>query len=248
MKFHSVLLIALVLFFDISLYSAPVRAEDRDEDSSNPPLKSELPEPSDRGTPTDSGNPLGTRGNCPETDFPFRPLLPRTNAKFSGFTLSESPTFWFYIPYQTNSITRGEFRLEDRERNLHAKIFLVLPQTPGFVSIPLQLIEKPLEKNKQYYWIFVLDCVARESSEPDRVWQDGWIERIDRPELEAQLQTATLEQRLNLYLDNQIWYDASKDLVEIRNFPPAWRKLLDDFDLEYLDRETISGPVELNLE
>ncbi|MDY6784087.1 MAG: DUF928 domain-containing protein [Cyanobacteriota bacterium] len=208
-------------------------------------IKSNPPQPPNRGTPSNDDGTPATRGNCPKTDLSLRSIVPNTEAESPGFTLSEYPIFWFYVPYESDDISQGILRIEDREGNLHAQVSFILPQTPGFVSVPLQWIEKPLEKNKQYYWIFMLDCESPEFAEPDRDWQQGWIERVDRPDLEMQLQTATVEQRLDLYWENQIWYDAPTNLVEIHQLSSTWRKLLQTVGMESYASEPIAGSVEL---
>jgi hypothetical protein len=231
--------ITLVTFLNFSLYRIPANAENGFTQT----LKSNLPQPPDRGTPTNDDGTPATRGNCPETDLALRPILPKTEAEFSGLTLSEYPKFWFYVPYQSHDISQGRLRIEDQEGNLHAEMVFVLPQTPGFVNVPLQLTGKPLEKNKQYYWIFILDCASSKLAEPNRDWQQGWIERVERPDLEMQLQTATIEQRFNLYWENQIWYDVPRDLDEIRKIPSIWRTLLQAVGMNDYVSEPVAGSV-----
>ena len=67
------------------------------------------------------------------------------------------------------------------------------------------------------------------------------IERVDLAGIETKLEEATLEKRLNFYLDNNLWYDASRDLNQIRDCPQMWRKLLKAIGLENLDQEPIAG-------
>lgn len=232
-------LISAFLLLESLLLGASVNADNSlvQEVNSNPP------KPPDRGTPTNDNGTPATRGNCPETELALRPVLPKRGTEFYGFTFSEYPQFWFYIPYPANEINQGVLRIEDGAGNLHAQISFVLPETPGFVSVPLEVTEKPLEINKQYYWIFVLDCASPEFAEPARDWQQGWIERVERPDLEMQLQTATAEQLFNLYWENQIWYDVPMNLGEIRKTLPIWRKLLQAVGMEDYLSEPVAGAV-----
>jgi hypothetical protein len=167
-------------------------------------------------------------------------LLPETDAEYSGLTLKERPTFWFYVPYKSNSVSSGEFAIADLKGNQLYRVDFKLPEKPGFVSASIPP-EKSLEKNKQYRWTFVLHCADRTSTQP--VTHRGLVERVDLPLLEAQLQTANLEKRLNLYLENRLWYDASAELDRIHNLPQAWLKLLRAMDLEDLKQEAIAGSV-----
>lgn len=69
------------------------------------------------------------------------------------------------------------------------------------------------------------------------------MERVDLAGLETQLKTAKLEERIKLYVDNKIWYDASIDLANIRDRPQAWLYLLRAVRLEQLKEEAIAGEV-----
>ena len=211
------------------------------------------PPPVDGGTPPER-EPAGTRG-CGEntTGTPFTPLLPVSKSGFSGYTLTEHPTFWFYIPYKTSSVSSGKFSIEDQQGNPLYQTSVRLPNTPGIVSISIPITEKPLEKNKEYRWTFTLtlSCASQETSESanqetselPNVWHTGIVQRVDMPALESQLKTATLEERINLYVENGIWYDAPTDLAKSNEPSQAWRNLLKSFGLEQLANEAIAGEV-----
>ncbi len=198
-----------------------------------PPLRDRPPE----------REPAGTRGPCEETDKPFTPLLPPPTSGFSGNTLTGHPTFWFYVPYQTDSISSGKFSLEDQEGNSFYQTSFKLPQKPGFVSVSIPTREKPLEKGKQYRWTFTLSCTSQDPTDSPRVWHKGTVQRVDMPTLETRLKTATLEERINLYIENNIWYDAPTDLAKIQERSRTWRNLLRAMDLEQLSQEAIAGSV-----
>ncbi|MBE9129247.1 MULTISPECIES: DUF928 domain-containing protein [unclassified Coleofasciculus] len=233
------LLIILIGLLEITSFLAPTQAKL----SQTSPKASDPQKPPRSGSP-DGREPGGTRGPCEDVGSPFTPLLPVTDSEFSGFTLTEYPTFWFYIPYQTSSVSSGKFTLEDREENLVYRLRFKLPETPGFVRVSLPTTEKALEKNKDYRWTLMLYCTSPGSSERDRVWHQGWVERLEMPELESLVQTAPLTQQLELYIENNIWYDASINLPQIRNSPTDWERLLRAIGLEELEQEAIAGDVE----
>jgi hypothetical protein len=52
-----------------------------------------------------------------------------------------------------------------------------------------------------------------------------------------------LEQRINLYVENRIWYDAPIDLAKSNERSQAWRNLLKSLGLEQLANEAIAGEV-----
>lgn len=241
-KVKLVLIISLVILVDLTTDLIPVQAQ------VTPSLQlATVPaKPPSRGTPP-RRTPMGTRGPCEETKLPFTPVLPVSESGFSGFTLAEYPTFWFYIPYNTNTVNSGRFVVEDQEENLIYRTEFKLPKTPGFVSISIPTTANPLEKGKQYNWTLVLNCASpdsQNSDQPNFVSHQGMIERVDMESLEAQLKTAPLAERLNLYIDNQIWYDATTELLQIRDVPPAWRNLLRAIDLEELEQNAIAGSIE----
>ncbi len=226
----------------------------------NPPKRvpagtgvSDPPRPPVDGNPPER-EPAGTRGPCENTTgTPFTPLLPVSKSGFSGYTLTEHPTFWFYIPYKTSSVSSGKFSIEDQQGNPLYQTSVRLPNTPGIVSISIPITEKPLEKNKEYRWTFTLtlSCASQETSESanqetselPNVWHTGIVQRVDMPALESQLKTATLEERINLYVENGIWYDAPTDLAKSNERSQAWRNLLKSLGLEQLANEAIAGEV-----
>ena len=157
--------------------------------------------------------------------------------------VNEHPTFWFYVPYKTSSVSSGQFSLEDTEGNPFYQTSFKLPNTPGFVSVNIPTTEKTLEKNKPYNWTFTLNCASQDSTQPNFVLHRGVVQRVDRADLETQLKTATMGKRLELYIENGIWYDAPTGLTEIRSDRQAWLKLFKAIDLEQLEQEAIAGSV-----
>ncbi|NES18096.1 MAG: DUF928 domain-containing protein [Symploca sp. SIO3E6] len=199
--------------------------------------------PSRQGAP-DKREPSGTRrGYCEETDTPFTPLLPVSESGFSGLTLNEHPTFWFYIPYQTSSVSSGQFSLIDQEDNEIYWMSFQLPETPGFVKVSIPQQVPPLVKNQEYRWHFELNCASTASSSEEKVWHQGVVQKVELTDVETQLNTTGLVQRVNLYIANSIWYDASTELVQIHDIPQAWRQLLQAVGSEQLAGEPIAGSV-----
>ncbi len=237
--FKNVLLIFLVVLVDISIYMIPTQAQI----NPNRQVASDLPKPPDRGSPDDR-KPAGTRGDCEATSQPLTPLLPIIESGFSGFTITGYPTFWFFVPYKTSSVNSGKFVLEDEQGNLVYRLLFKLPETPGFVSVTLPNTEKGLELNQRYRWVFMLNCESEQSSNRDHVLHEGVVQRVDMPPVATELQTASLDERINLYIKHEIWYDISTDLAEIRKLPNEWDKLLNAIDLPQLKGEPIVGSVE----
>jgi hypothetical protein len=205
-------------------------------------VASDPPTPPDSGTPDKrkpSNKSWSLRGNR-ETAYS---VITSTESGFSGYTLSEHPTFWFYVPYKTSSVSSGQFSLEDIEGNPFYQTSFHLPNTPGFVSVSIPITEKSLEKNKLYNWTFTLSCASKDSEQPNVVFHRGVVQRVDRADIKTQLNSASVRNIVNLYLENSIWYDAPKDLVEIRKVRQAWLDLFKAMNLEQLEQEPIAGSV-----
>ncbi|MEG4944235.1 DUF928 domain-containing protein [Microcoleus sp. F4-D5] len=202
-------------------------------ESQQPPVNSRPP---DR-------KPSGTRGPCEETaGLPFTPFLPPNSPDFLVSTITDRPTLWFYVPYSSKSVSYGTFSLEDAEGNRIYKMDFKLPETPGIVSVNLPQQQKPLEINKTYRWYFRLYCSSQNSSGSNSVSHKGLVKRVDRGNLDAQLQAATIENRAAIYIANQLWYDMP-DLAQIRSRPNDWANILKAMNLEELKEEKIVGPV-----
>jgi hypothetical protein len=199
--------------------------------------KLKLPKPPVVGIP-DRRKPAGTRGSCQETALPLTPILPNPQPNFSGLTLSSHPTFWFYIPYQSDRVKSGRFSLEterDGIRVWHGT--LKLPATPGFVSVTLPPTAKGLEEGKTYRWHFILYCNDEDEAEPSFVFHNGLVKRARNSDFPAAYQPNLLA----FYLNNQLWYDAASRLGEIRQSPQQWNSFLAALDMSAYRQERVSG-------
>ncbi|MBD2181069.1 DUF928 domain-containing protein [Planktothrix sp. FACHB-1355] len=151
----------------------------------------------------------GSRRGCPSVDIPLTPLRP----EYMGSTVSEYPTFWVYVPYNSNQIQSGEFVLQDEEadREIYRTPF-TLRETPGIVR--LRLPSNPqyaLKIGKTYRWYFKLFCNTQDKSV--YVFVQGLIQRVP---------LNSLAPDYNAYAISGIWYDALTDLADKR------RRALDD--------------------
>jgi hypothetical protein len=154
-----------------------------------------------------------------------------------GLTTSERPTFWFYVPYTLTSKYTSEFVLKDDRGNYVYKIkFSGKGTPPGIVSIRLGPTVS-LETNKDYTWYFLLYCGARS---PDN-YINGFIRRVERPNLEKQLRSTSPRERVILYAEQGIWYEALNELIQLSRDNGKrdrdWTSLLGSVGLERLIRE-----------
>ncbi|NJR64539.1 MAG: DUF928 domain-containing protein [Leptolyngbyaceae cyanobacterium CRU_2_3] len=234
-KFKGVALSCLFILIGLNspVLSVPVQP--------NAAAKSPDQEPPDRGAP-DGREPFGTRGPCEASDRPLTPLLPLPKPEFSGNTLAEHPTFWFYVPYAAVRVSAGQFVVRQENGDLLYGADFRLPNTPGFVSVSLPNTTPALKPNQPYRWEFILDC-ASEDDEPGIVRHTGLVTRISNPALVAQLAAATPEERIRLYSKTALWYDAAANLEHLAPASAPWTLLLQSLGLEQLEQEAIAGPV-----
>lgn len=180
-------------------------------------------------TPAPSGGRTGQLGSlngnsCPKKQHELTALAPEN---VHGLTLSEHPTFWFYVPFTSEELQLGEFSILtwDEEQQIYATSF-ALPETPGFVSVSLPTSgEVSLEEGQPYHWYANFYCAASLDADAD-LRLNGWVQRVARtPEREQQVSNATPD----------IWYDATNHLAEKLQVQSADAPVLKQTWIDLLD-------------
>ncbi len=202
---------------------------------------SQRPEPPQTRTPEGDPTPAGTRpeNNCPETSKPLTALFANNG---SDFTVSEYPTFWFYIPDFPQQIDYMEFLLQDAQQNrtvYHKAVKLT--DKAGIIKISLPVNpEYALKVNENYRWHFNLKLNCAESYQVVQ----GWIRRLPMTsQLENQLEKLPSQNYL-AYQKEGIWYDAIANLADLHFVNPnnqelssAWSKLMESLNLPWVSEE-----------
>ena len=188
-----------------------------------------MPEPPETGTPEGHTQP-GTRrpeATCKETDIPLTALIANNG---SDFTISEHPTFLFYVPYQSADIRYMEFMLLDEgERETIYRTGVRLEDEPGIVQV--QLPEEPdyaLVVGENYRWYFKLDCLPDRSEAPDLV-VDGWVRYVGESGSEEGGLDAGGDGNYLGYAECEYWYDAISTLAGLRFAAPENPVLAEDW-------------------
>ena len=239
------------MFTSLSLHQ-PVIAQTETRVNRNAPSlpiqlnkKKKKQDASDRGRPT-RRRAMGNRNDCPGTSIPLTALIPDNGV---SKVVEANPTFWFFIPYKSSKIPRGEFILQDEAHNDVYRTSLSIDKGEGIVGVSL-VSKKTLEINKTYQWYFKLYCDRDESSTP--IYLRGWVQRIVlQPQQEKQLSTVTsLRDRVAFYAQNGIWYSALTELAKLRlsnpenkTFVRYWLQLLNYLDLQDLSNKPLIGKV-----
>ena len=217
------------------------------------------PPPIERGETSGRRQGGASRGNCPSTEQPVTALVPAIwNSKQKsggearlekwesvwGKTVSNAPTFWFYVPYSTPNLPLI-FVLQD---NKGRKIYETTTTTSqdggsGIIKVSLPTDGSvSLETEKLYRWYFVVDC---NQDAPPQV--DGWVQKVSlSPYLKQQIESASPLQRVALYAANGIWYDALNTLAQLRASKPRnpdlsaeWISLLKSIGLDAIASKPI---------
>lgn len=169
-------------------------------------------------------------------------LVPGTNF---GLTTSERPSFWFYVPYADNRTLQAEFWLQDKElMDVYQETF-TLKNTPGIVKITLPETVSPLVVEDFYRWHFSVIC-----NPTDRLYYDfvsGGVERISiSSDLEKQLEGKNPRERIAVYAQQGLWFDALTTLGELRLansqdkiLAQDWADLLEQVGLEEIDSKPL---------
>ncbi|MHC5745467.1 MAG: DUF928 domain-containing protein [Nostoc sp.] len=219
------------------------------------------PPPPDRGAAGDRGG-AASRG-CGvgnQSVVAFVPVYKQTFnqgkteavavTKVWGLTNEKYPTFWFFVPYQKSLIDSIEFVVKDESGKSSQTLYrtvVTIPEVPGIISIPLSANTPPLQVDKMYHWFFKIKVICNPQQPPEREYVEGWVQRVNpNPQLVDSLKQATPQQRVNLYAENGIWYDALTTLAELRLSKPEdrtlaveWMNLLQSVDLENLAKQPL---------
>lgn len=210
----------------------------------------------DRGYPSGRRRGAASRG-CSKEYLALQALVPNTNF---GLTSSENPNFWFYIPKVKAQSLVGEFVLQEvsnREgsnNEIYREQFSLSSQDKIVKIYPQLSTQGNLKHKKTYQWFFKIYCRSQNMEElsdydpSDYVYTEGQIEKITLPpNIETQISTGSLSDRLNIYAEYGIWYDLVSTLGEQLLAEPnndelqqEWNELLSAVGLDNLsDKELI---------
>ncbi|MCU0537026.1 MAG: DUF928 domain-containing protein [Hydrococcus sp. Prado102] len=216
------------------------------------------PNRANRGAPTGRSRGGASRGSCQVNKEPLTAIVPATPYSYSqkqaqlstnntseivfAQTVSERPSFWFYVPYKLNPDIPIEFVLQDEQQKNDVTSLTISSSTPGVAKISFPATSAPLEIGKMYHWYFLVYC---DTNRP--VFVEGWVQRVAiQPTLNERLQKATPRERVALLANNGIWYDAIAQLAILRQTHPHdtnliadWKSLLESVGLGAIASEPI---------
>lgn len=178
----------------------------------------------------------GTRGPS------LTALVPET---LMGLTLSARPTFYYHVsaPLKDSMV---EFEMADEEDNTVYKTTFNMNTPEGgifSVSIPDSETSPMLEVGQTYR--LYLTVKNSDGSFLDLV--TGWVKRVElSSSMMRQLDPTNLEESLDIYEQEAIWYDALAALAQLRRSNPGdaeldlqWSQLLKEVKLEPLAQQPL---------
>lgn len=180
-------------------------------------------EPPNRGAP-DSTDDAGSRPGCPESDLSFTALVPRTTNW--GETLSDRPSFWFYVP---NGASRIEVVIRDGSDRIIGRTTADIAESDGLLRV--DWAGEPLAINQFYQWqaFFLCDPEVSESY----LSAGGGILRRD--DVEPMGDELPSRERLVWFAEQGLWFDLLNELMDLRLqdeqnpvWQQDWRSLLSD--------------------
>ncbi len=194
---------------------------------------------------------MGSRNNCPAVKMPLTALAPfqgqqvskKTNKSnigiVGGLTSLERPSFWFYVPYTTQNLTKStaEFSLQDSKGIDIHRIKTALPLKPSIIGISLPNTVS-LKTGQNYRWYFKVRCNDRTTDLA--VYVEGYIQRINlNSRVTEQLNAARdPRQKSRIYGQKGIWFDALNILAQARqssqdaSVKEDWQSLLQSVNLD----------------
>ena len=183
------------------------------------------------------------RGGCASSSqLSLTALVPQNKI---GRTVSDYPTFFFYLPQTKAEL--AELILEDESGNQIYQQDLTIKNLSGVigVSIPANTNLPPLEVGKNYTWKFTVVCDPEDRSS-DQL-ESGVVRRVElSADILRQLDQADPRQKTVIYAENGIWQDALSTLAAARRDQPNdtalkadWESLLDSVRLGEIAKEPI---------
>lgn len=188
----------------------------------------------------------GTRGcwtsTAPGGQNRLTAIVPSQNL---GYTLSEYPTFFVYVPaaYAEKAAAAELILTDDQDNEIYRASFSTGSQSGILrISLPAQANMAPLEIGRDYRWSFALVCDPNDPS--GNLVVDSWIQRVQpSAELAAAIATTSPADLPALYARSGIWYEAIASLTDPYRQPidgaivAQWQNLLNSVGLSNIASE-----------
>lgn len=196
--------------------------------------------PSRDQRPGSVGRGGANRDRCPFTRQELTALVPLAEDLRTSYLEQTSmvrPSWYFYVPYQPRIGLKTEFTLLDEDEAVVYQETFPLRHTPGIISITLPSQIPNLEVDQTYSWVFSVICTPNNRSGDAAI--NGVIEVVSPETLPTNLQTLTIDERLEVYAEQLLWFDFIHELASARTsesenseLEEAWNTILEGLMLE----------------
>lgn len=165
--------------------------------------------------PGGRNKPQAGKGECPSRPLEMRALVPEVEASNSrktsgGFSLSDRPTLWMYMPYQADDglMAKMTLRTEEGELVPGSEGSVSLPTQPGVMglSLPEGINLKP---RTWYRWAVQVQCEPIKSVVV-------WVQYLPDAALAQAIVAKPPLERDRLYQAQDYWFDRVTNLAQVR--------------------------------
>jgi len=204
------------------------------------------------GQPTTRGGKSRDSKKCSQDDdYPNALSLtalipdPEIDKNQVQLTVAKSPQIFIYIPPTSAKSMEVFFKRESGTDYRTQPINI--PAKSGIIAIDISQTEPQLKIGENYHWVVAIICNPRERKKD--LFVSGWLRRIDpNSNLANQLKNAEKTEYSNIYSSNGIWFDAVKNLAELRLAEPDnlelkndWKELLESAGLNDVVEKPLLG-------
>lgn len=188
----------------------------------------------------------GTRGlACPTATNALTALIPQSTM---GQTISEKPTFFYYVPLALDKTVQFELA-DENDKTVYKKSFRMVTSRAGIVSVSLGSDgnSPALKVGKNYQWYFTIKCNPN-SYTTDDVLVSGWINRTAvTPTLKTELdRSPDSRAKLSIFAQQGLWYEYLATLAQLRTESPSdaslalkWSEMLNSVQLGKIAQEPL---------
>lgn len=193
--------------------------------------------------PRDIKAPVNTQGGATRGPCVKEGALVALVPQSGGETVAESPTVYWYMPQisaDNAAAPAVQFVLKDaKDQEVYSAKYPLMKSvngvvgTPGVMSLTVSNLY-PLEIGQDYQWELTLMCNSVDSDRSEDNVVQGGLKRVKPdPFIALRAQRATPEERVAIYADARLWYEALNTLVQLQRERPndatlavTWDKLL----------------------
>ncbi len=155
-----------------------------------------------------------------QCNFNPQELIALIPENLRGKTMNTSPTLYFSVPAITAN-TEIEFVLRDPQDKLVEKQTFSGRGQAGIMGLKLARLPRVSTSNSENTYHWYLSVICNQGDRADDIVVEGLLQPVAlESNLQQQLATATLQERLKLYQTHDLWHESLDTLATIRRSQP----------------------------